>query len=183
MVLLTLFSWPWGIAPRPLDCQKTKKHGFSPGSRPGIITVWVYIPVIVVSFAVTFEVCVCFLVDTGSCLFVVSCVASYLVVWPIGSSLVSGFGLLSVFSPAWMRPPSLLVPPLSGLNFRKFFRFLLPSLLVVFAVLYIAFALCRKSFGVFWTQITWSSGNWCFYANCIFLLPISVFLPLILSVL
>ena len=44
---------------------------------------------------------VCFLVDTGSfsCLFVVSCVASYLVVWPSGSGLVSGFGLSSVFSP------------------------------------------------------------------------------------
>ena len=44
---------------------------------------------------------VCFLVDTGSCscLFVVSCVASYLVVWPTGSALVSGFGLSSVFSP------------------------------------------------------------------------------------
>ena len=48
---------------------------------------------------------VCFLVDTGSCLFVVSCVASFLVVWPIRSSLVSGFGLLSVFSPEWIRAP------------------------------------------------------------------------------
>ena len=47
----------------------------------------------------------CFLVDNGSCLFVVSCVASYLVVWPIGSSLVSGFGLLSVFFPEWIRAP------------------------------------------------------------------------------
>ena len=46
-----------------------------------------------------------FLVDTGSCLFVVSLVASYLVVWPVGSSLASGFGLLSVFSPKWIRAP------------------------------------------------------------------------------
>ena len=73
-----------------------------------------------------------------------------------------------------------------GLNFGKFFPFLLPtfsSLLVVFAVLCIAFALCRKFFGVFWTQITWSSGNWHFYANCRFFLAISVFLPLIASLL
>ena len=47
----------------------------------------------------------CFLVDTGSCLFVVSCVASYLVIWPTGSSLVSGFGLFSVFTPEWIRAP------------------------------------------------------------------------------
>ena len=45
----------------------------------------------------------CFPLDTGSCLFVVSCDASYLVVWPIGSNFVSGFGLLSVFSPEWIR--------------------------------------------------------------------------------
>ena len=73
-----------------------------------------------------------------------------------------------------------------GLTFVSFFPFLLPtfsSLLVVFAVLCIAFALCRKFFGVFWTQITWSSGNWRFYANCRFFLAISVFLPLIASLL
>ena len=73
-----------------------------------------------------------------------------------------------------------------GLTFVSFFLFLLPtfsSLLVVFAVLCIAFALCRTFFGVFWTQITWSSGNWRFYANCRFFLAISVFLPLIASLL
>ena len=78
--------------------------------------------------------------------------------------------------------PSLLVPPPSGLNVCKFFPFLLPtfsSLLVVFAVLCIAFTLYRKVFGVFWTQITWSCGNWRFYANCRFVLAVSVFLPLI----
>ena len=82
--------------------------------------------------------------------------------------------------------PSLLVPPPSGLNFCEFFPFLLStfsSLLVVFALLCIAFALCRKFFGVFWTQIAWSSGNWRFYANCRFFLAISVFLPLIASLL
>ena len=41
----------------------------------------------------------CYLVDTGSCLFLVSCAASYLVVFLTGSRLVSGFGLFSVFSP------------------------------------------------------------------------------------
>ena len=55
------------------------------------------------------------------------------------------------------------------------------NLLVVFSVLHIAFAVCRKFFGVFWTQITWSSSIWRFYANCIILLAISVFLPLIVS--
>ena len=51
-------------------------------------------------------------------------------------SLLSGYGR-----------PSFLVPPPSGLNFCKFSPFLLltfSSLLVVFAVLYIAFALCAS---------------------------------------
>ena len=39
----------------------------------------------------------------------------------------------------------------------------------------------RKFFGVFWTQVTWSSGNRRFYVNCIFFLAISVFLPLSVS--
>ena len=80
--------------------------------------------------------------------------------------------------------PSLLVPPPSGLNFCKFFAFFLltfSSLLVVFAVLNLTFACVASFFGVFRTQITWSPGNRRFYANCIFFLAISVFLPLIIS--
>ena len=51
-------------------------------------------------------------------------------------SLLSGYGR-----------PSFLVTPPSGLNFCKFFPFLLP---------------------LFWTQITLSSGNWRFCTNCVF---------------
>ena len=58
---------------------------------------------------------------------------------------------------------------------------LLSSLLVVFAVLNLAFACVASFFGVFRTQITWSSGNRRFYAKCIFFPAISVFLPLIIS--
>ena len=65
--------------------------------------------------------------------------------------------------------------------FLSFISLTFSSLLVVFAVLYIAFALCRKFFGLLRTQITQSTGNWRFYANCIFFLAISVFLPLIVS--
>ena len=126
--------------------------------------------------------------DTGSCLFVVSCVPSQLVVWPTGSSLVSGFGLLSVFSLEWIRAPvssgSTSVRASLLVGFYLFLSFLLltfSNLLVIFSVLHIAFAVCRKFFGFFWTQITWSSSNWRFYANCIFFLAISVFLPLIVS--
>ena len=54
-------------------------------------------------------------------------------------------------------------------------------MVVVFAVLYIGFALCRKFFGVFGTRITWSSGNWRFYATCVLFLAIGVSLPLIVS--
>ena len=40
-------------------CLETKEnHGFSPGSRRGILPVWVYIPIIVVRIAATFEGCV-----------------------------------------------------------------------------------------------------------------------------
>ena len=93
---------------------------------------------------------------TGSLFFVVSCVSSYLVVWQIGSSWVSGFGFLSVFSPEWIRAPVIFASTSVGLYFCKFFPFF---------------------FLTFWTQITWSSGNWRFYTNCVFFLAISPFLP------
>ena len=38
--------------------ETKKKHGFSPGSRHGILSVWVYISVILVRIAATFEACV-----------------------------------------------------------------------------------------------------------------------------
>ena len=66
-------------------------------------------------------------------------------------SLLSGYGR-----------PSLLVPPPSGLNVCNFFAFFVltfSSLLVVFSVLNLAFACVTSFFGVFTTQITWSSGN------------------------
>ena len=56
------------------------------------------------------------------------------------------------------------------------------SLLVVFAVLYIAIVCVARFLASSGHKfITWSSGNWRFYANCIFVLAISVFLPLIVS--
>ena len=81
--------------------------------------------------------------DTGPCLFVVSCAASYLVVWATGSRLVSGFGLLSVFSSEWIQVPiifgstSVRTQLLVSFSLSLFFLLLsFFSLLVVFAVPY-----------------------------------------------
>ena len=85
-----------------------------------------------------------FLVDSGPCLFMVSCAASYLVVWPVGSRLLSGLGFYPFSFLSGYGRPSFRVPPLSELNFCKFFLFrTFSNFLVVFAVLYIAFTLGR----------------------------------------
>ena len=85
-----------------------------------------------------------FLVDSGPCLFMVSCAASYLVVWPVGSRLLSGVGFYPFSFLSGYGRPSFRVPPLSGLDFCKFFLFrTFSNFLVVFAMLYIAFTLGR----------------------------------------
>ena len=102
-----------------------------------------------------------FLVDSGPCLFMVSCAASYLVVWPVGSRLLSGLGFYPFSFLSGYRRPSFRVPPLSGLDFCKFFLFrTFSNFSVVFAMLYIAFTLGRLFFGVLSTPITWPYGNW-----------------------
>ena len=53
------------------------------------------------------DVCVSLWIPAPVC-FLISCVASYLIIWPAGSCLVSDFGLLSVFSPEWIRAPVTL---------------------------------------------------------------------------
>ena len=94
---------------------------------------------------------------TGSWFFVVSCVSSYLVVWPIGSSWVSVFGFLSVFSPEWIRAPVIFASTSVGALLLYVFPFFLPYFL-------------DTNYLVLW-QLAF------LHQLCIFFLAISPFLP------
>ena len=81
------------------------------------LPVWFENLLLVISTAATFEACV---VPCGyRPLFVrVSCAASYLVVWPFGSRLVSGLGSYPFSFLSGSGRPSFWAPAPSGLNFR-----------------------------------------------------------------